>query len=259
MRSSDPCGSQCCPWVPRVGGGATPGRPGPRGESFERWQHGQRGSHPTITRAMASRIVANESSKWRSGRAVERVVFFLPSVRGGKMPRTFGDDERVAAEDDGDMMVPAGERAALEVVEPELPLELLVRVLGPPALLDGSDDPLLAHAARQRRQGEVRRLRLPRRPLEHQPDGLVLRRVDPVVVRDLDAPEAEARLQLPPSPFPPRHATKRAGAELLAQALGAHRFAVTTAGGVEEPDLRWSVNPHGVVEAVQTHRLPEEV
>src|SRR5262245_47275055 len=110
MRSSRLRGSQHCPWVPCTEGGASSPRPGPGGVSFGRWQHGHRGSQPTIVRAMASRIVANESSKWRSGRAVERVVFFLPSGRGGKMPRTFGNDERVAAEDDGDMVMPARKR-----------------------------------------------------------------------------------------------------------------------------------------------------
>src|SRR5258706_11761162 len=105
-----------------------------RGRGFGWWQHGHRGSHPTITRAMASRIVANESSKWRSGRAVERVVFFLPSGRGGKMPRPFGDNERVAAQDDRDMMMPARKRTPFEVVETQLTLELFVGVLGSPAL-----------------------------------------------------------------------------------------------------------------------------
>jgi hypothetical protein len=49
------------------------------------------------------------------------------------MPHTFGDDERVAAEDDGDVVVPALEGAALEVVESELALELLVDSFGTPS------------------------------------------------------------------------------------------------------------------------------
>jgi hypothetical protein len=76
MRFYLPSGSQHCSGVPRAGGEATSGV---EGESFGRWQHGHRGSHMTMTRAMASLIVANESSKWRSGRAIERVVFLLPS------------------------------------------------------------------------------------------------------------------------------------------------------------------------------------
>ena len=35
------------------------------------------------------------------------------------MPHTFGNDERVAAQDDRDVMVPAGKPAAFVVVEAE--------------------------------------------------------------------------------------------------------------------------------------------
>jgi hypothetical protein len=71
---------------------------------------------------MASLKVMKESEKWRSGRESERVVDHRPSGRGGKTPHTFGDDEHVAAESDGDVMMPAREPSALEVVETELPL-----------------------------------------------------------------------------------------------------------------------------------------
>ncbi len=60
---------------------------------------------------MARRIVMNESTKWRSGREAERTGFTLPFGRGGGMPQPFGEHERVAAQDDRDVMVPAGERA----------------------------------------------------------------------------------------------------------------------------------------------------
>lgn len=72
--------------------------------------------------------------------------------RGGKRTQSFGYDERVAAQHDGDVMVPAGERAALEVVEPELALELLVSALGLPTLLDGANDLPLAQSPAKRRQ-----------------------------------------------------------------------------------------------------------
>ena len=68
---------------------------------------------------MAMRVFANESSKWRSGRASERVGVTGPCRRGGKTPHPFADDERVAAENDRDVMVPSRERASLEVVEPQ--------------------------------------------------------------------------------------------------------------------------------------------
>src|SRR5438445_367100 len=89
-----------------------------------------------MARAIASRIVMKESSKWRSGRDSERTVAFLPSGRGGKTPHTFGDDERVAADRDGYMMMPAGEASAFEVVEPELALHVLVHSFRFPSLLN---------------------------------------------------------------------------------------------------------------------------
>jgi hypothetical protein len=62
-----------------------------------RWQNGQRGSQAAIARAMASRTVMKLSSKCRSGRDGVRVARSFPGGRGGEMPRTFGNDERVAA------------------------------------------------------------------------------------------------------------------------------------------------------------------
>jgi hypothetical protein len=62
-----------------------------------RWHAGQRGNQDAIARAMASRTVMKLSGKCRSGREGVRVARSLPGGRGGKMPRTFGNDERVAA------------------------------------------------------------------------------------------------------------------------------------------------------------------
>jgi hypothetical protein len=50
------------------------------------------------------------------------------------MPHAFGDDERVAAKGDGDVVVPARKATALVVVEPELSLQILVDALGSPTL-----------------------------------------------------------------------------------------------------------------------------
>src|SRR4051812_47396743 len=96
-----------------------------------------------------------ESAKWRSGRDADRVGTSFPSGRGGKTPHPFRNDERVAAQDDGDVVMPAREGAALEVVQSELALELFVRALGAPAFLDGAHDLLLRHAPRQRREDEL--------------------------------------------------------------------------------------------------------
>ena len=44
------------------------------------------------------------------------------------MPRAFGDDERVAAEDDRDVMMPTGEPSAFVVIEAEFtPCRQVVR------------------------------------------------------------------------------------------------------------------------------------
>jgi hypothetical protein len=88
---------------------------------------------------MVRRTVARESTKWRSGRATERTGFTRPSGRGGKSSGTFGHEECVRAEDGGDVVVPAGEAPSLEVIEPQLALELLVDLLGAVALLEKAD------------------------------------------------------------------------------------------------------------------------
>jgi hypothetical protein len=41
------------------------------------------------------------------------------------MPHTFGNDERVAAQDDQDVTMPAGKPPAFVVVEPKLVFEIL--------------------------------------------------------------------------------------------------------------------------------------
>jgi hypothetical protein len=65
------------------------------------------------------------------------------------MPHTLGDDESVAAEDDRDVVMPPWKRAAFEVVEAELALELFVGPFGSPALFDDAHDLLLRQASRQ--------------------------------------------------------------------------------------------------------------
>jgi hypothetical protein len=93
----------------------------------------------------------NESWKWRSGRELERQQSFCgPSGRGGKTLRTFSDDERVAAEHDGDVVVPVGESSTFVVVEAELALEILVGALDAPAFLDRSEESTERNLARQR-------------------------------------------------------------------------------------------------------------
>jgi hypothetical protein len=49
------------------------------------------------------------------------------------MPRAFGDDERVAAECDRDVVMPAGESTPSVVVESEFTFEVFVGAAGTPA------------------------------------------------------------------------------------------------------------------------------
>ena len=99
-----------------------------------------------MTRAIASLAVMKLSVKWRSGRERERVVGQRPSGRGGKTPHAFSDDERVAAESDRDMVVPAVEAPPFEVVEPQLALEIFVDALRAPALHHDTNEPFLRDA-----------------------------------------------------------------------------------------------------------------
>ena len=99
---------------------------------------------------MASRMVANESAKCRSGRELVRISWMVPSDRGGETPHTLRYDEGVAANRDGNVVMPTWETAALEVVEPELALHVLIDALGAVALLEEAYELLLAHLATQR-------------------------------------------------------------------------------------------------------------
>src|ERR1700679_3952421 len=98
------------------------------------------------------------------------------------------------------MVMPAGEAAPLEVVEAQLPLQLLVRLLGAVALLDEADDLLLRHPLGQRGQEEVRRLLLPVGPLDEQP---LYERGDPLLDGELDPAQREPRGELAVRSLPP--------------------------------------------------------
>ena len=63
-----------------------------------------------------------------------------PGGRGGKRSHAFGDHEGITAECDGYMVVPAAESTPLEVVEAELPFQLLVDLFGAIAFLEQPND-----------------------------------------------------------------------------------------------------------------------
>jgi hypothetical protein len=85
------------------------------------------------------------------------------------MPRTFSDDERVAAEDDRDVMVPTWEAPALVVIETELALEILVGALRAPALHDQPHELLTGHLLWKRTEEVVRGLRFSVAPFNEKP------------------------------------------------------------------------------------------
>ena len=85
------------------------------------------------------------------------------------MPHTFGDDERTAAQDDRDVMVPAGKAAAFVVVEAELVLEILVGALDAPPLHDSLHELLLGDPPWERAEEAVGRRGFVVAPFYQQP------------------------------------------------------------------------------------------
>src|SRR5580704_6809951 len=159
-------------------------------------------------------------------------------------------------------MVPASEGAPLEVVEAKLALHLFVGPLRTPALLDGADDVLLAHPARERGEDVLGRLRLALGPLDHEPQGLALRHLGAVVVSDLDAPKPEvAREPAPPGrlvgPVAPRVAAEVLPIETRGDLRDRERLEATAACGVEQPRLRAAADGHRVVEPEVANPFPE--
>lgn len=73
----------------------------------------------------------------------------------GESADAFSDHEGIAAEDYGNVMMPARERADLEVIDPELTFKVLVQAFGSPALLERASDLLFAHPPRQRSESKL--------------------------------------------------------------------------------------------------------
>lgn len=166
------------------------------------------------------------------------------------MPHTLGDNERVAAEDDRNVMMPPRERAALIMVQAKLPLQFLISLLGTPALLEDADDLLFAHPAWQRCQREFRRFLFPLWPFNDQPLGLSVIRLFSFVVSDLNPPEHESRGELAartisPCPFP-----ECARPELDAELLRAYRFAFASVPSIEQPNTGRCCDSHGEVQPI---------
>src|SRR5580658_11132056 len=151
-------------------------------------------------RARAMRTETKESAKWRSGRRRERIVPTRPSGREGKKAKLLCDHEGVATERQGHVMLPSSPGTALEVIESQLPLQVLIDALGAPPLLENADHLLGAELPRDVYEREVRGLRLALGPLD---DQVLLDSVDS------DTPASESGLKCVATSFAPGDATER--------------------------------------------------
>src|ERR1019366_9341538 len=181
----------------------------------------------------------------------------LPSSRGGKTPHALRNEEGVAAEDDQDVVMPARERAALEVVQAQLSLEFLVGALGAPALLHDAHDLLLRHAPRQGGEDELHGLRLALGAPHHEPHRLSIASIGAVVIGDLHAAKCEARGEIAAGPLAPGKSPERTGAEADPELLSGQRGSVSTVDRVQRPDLRSCGDRDAEVQAEHPHGVPE--
>jgi hypothetical protein len=86
----------------------------------------------------------------------------------------FSHREGVAGEDDGYVVMPAAEFAALVVVEAEFSFEVLVGALSAPALRGDGDQGIERRVLGQRREVVVGRVGLAVAPLDEKPDRRTL-------------------------------------------------------------------------------------
>lgn len=189
------------------------------------------------------------SVKCRSGRERERVVGQRPSGRGGKTPHTFSDDERVAAESDGDVVVPAVETSSLEVVESKFALEILVDALCSPSLHRDPNEALLRNALGQRREEVVGRLVLAVTPFDEQPDRLTIARPLSVGIRRQDTLQGELRREVALGPLSPGAATESAAIAKPHREIADTDRLVALPVLVDAPDGGGGNDSDGVVQA----------
>src|SRR6266702_7692273 len=210
-----------------------------------------------MTRATASRAVIKESGKCRSGRERLRVATSRPSIRGGKTPHAFSDDEREAAEHDGDVVMPAGKAPSFVMVEAELAFQVLVDALRAIAFFHQANQFLLAYSRRQRRKRVLGRLALVVRPFDEEPQVFAVGGIPAIVVLGNDAQPGEARPERAARAVAPHDATKLLAPQLQGKLLDAERRAAPASQAVDAPHLGGGMNTDGVVEVEETDLLAE--
>src|SRR5687768_9131765 len=119
------------------------------------------------------------------------------------------------------MMMEPSPAAALEMIEAELILELLIVALDAPAQLGEADEVGDRRRLRQRRQPILRGLGFAPRPFDQQPFLRPGCRALLIAMRGPDAPPREARAHRAARPFPPRHRPPRRRRQRAGQLLEA--------------------------------------
>src|SRR5580692_4484040 len=120
------------------------------------------------------------------------------------MPQPLAEHERVAAEYNGDVVVPAAKGTAFVVVEPKLALQVFVHSLGTPALLRDPHELLSAWRLAQTRKCVVRRCLLRFGPLDQEPVGAA------ISVARIHLEHGEPRPEGATAPLLPRRGTEGA-------------------------------------------------
>ena len=199
----------------------------------------------------------SESWKWRSGREADRTGVLRAESRGGKGPRSLGGEEGEAAERDGDVVVPAAEAAAFEVIEAELAFEVLVDPLGAPPFFQEVHELDEGHAL-VRGEVEVERRVVVVAPLADEPDAIAAARLVAVVGSRDDADEGKARAQRSRGPLAPRVAAEHG---VVDQACGeiacGECVAVASTVRVDAPHARGVADRDRIVEVELAAALTE--
>src|ERR1700685_4606246 len=133
------------------------------------------------------------------------------------MPQALAEDERIAAKDDGDVVMPSAEGPPFVVIQSELSLEVLIHALGAPALLGDPDELFAAVRFAHPRERVVRRRVLALGPLDQEPMGTA------VGVASVHLDHGESRPQSAPASLPPRGRTEGVAWEPPRERFDGHR------------------------------------